>query len=111
MSSLHDDDAFTELVLRYLDGLATSEERTALKEELGSNPDRRGLIVSICRLHGRLGEALSAERQKQLLSEAGVEAKEQRPPKSTRRMSMRQRRFGSDRPFLIPAFDASTFDG
>ena len=46
MSNLNDD-AFTELVLRVLDGLASPEERATLKAELESNPDRRSSVVSI----------------------------------------------------------------
>jgi FecR-like protein len=98
------DDAFTELVLRHLDGLATSEERAALKEELESNPYRRSLLVSLCRLHGRLGEALSTDHQKRLLSDAGIDAE---PQKSTRRATVRRRPPGPDRPFLVPAFVAA----
>src|SRR5262245_47908957 len=94
MSDLNDD-AFTELVLRYLDGLASPEERATLKAELESNPDRRSSVVSICRLHGRLGEALSADHQKKLFTA-------EKPRKSTRRRPQ-----GPGNPFVVPAFVAA----
>src|SRR5262245_28673348 len=99
MSNLNDD-AFTELVLRYLDGLASPEERATLKAELESNPDRRSSVVAICRLHGRLGEALSADHQKQIFQS-------EEPRKSTRRSTVRRRPRGPENPFMVPALIAA----
>src|SRR5262245_48878603 len=54
------EEAFTALLLRYLDGEATAEETALLKELLASDPELGNHVVSICRLHGHLAESAAA---------------------------------------------------
>jgi hypothetical protein len=56
------DEAFAVQVLRYLDGLATVQDLSELKEALATRRDRRALFVRLCRLHGELSELLAPQR-------------------------------------------------
>jgi anti-sigma factor RsiW len=57
-----DDEAFVIQVLRYLDGLATVQDLSELKEALATRRECRALFVRLCRLHGELGELLAPQR-------------------------------------------------
>ena len=57
-----DDEAFAVQVLRYLDGLATVQDLSELKEALATRRDCRAVFVRLCRLHGELSELLAPER-------------------------------------------------
>ena len=56
------DEAFVVQVLRYLDGQATVQDLSELKEALATRPERRTLFVRLCRLHGELSELLAPRR-------------------------------------------------
>jgi hypothetical protein len=57
-----DDEVFITQVLRYLDGLATVQDLSELKEALATRHECRSLFVRLCRLHGGLGELLAPQR-------------------------------------------------
>ena len=57
-----DDEAFSVQVLRYLDGRATVQDLSELKEALATRPECRTLFVRLCRLHGELSELLAPLR-------------------------------------------------
>jgi len=57
-----DDEAFAIQVLRYLDGLATVQDVSELKEALATRGECRALFVRLCRLHGELSELLAPQR-------------------------------------------------
>jgi hypothetical protein len=57
-----DDEAFAVQVLRYLDGQATVQDISELKEALATRRDCRAAFVRLCRLHGELNELLAPER-------------------------------------------------
>ncbi len=56
------DEAFVVQVLRYLDGQATVQDLSELKEALATRPERRMLFVQLCRLQGELSELLAPRR-------------------------------------------------
>ncbi len=56
------DEAFAVQVLRYLDGAATLQDLSELKEALATRRDCRALFVRLCRLHGELNELLAPQR-------------------------------------------------
>jgi anti-sigma factor RsiW len=57
-----DDESFVVQVLRYLDGQATVQDLSELKEALATRPECRTLFVRLCRLHGELSELLAPMR-------------------------------------------------
>jgi anti-sigma factor RsiW len=57
-----DDESFVVQVLRYLDGQATVQDLSELKESLATRPECRTLFVRLCRLHGELRELLAPQR-------------------------------------------------
>lgn len=57
-----DDEVFAVQVLRYLDGQATVQDLSELKEALATRPACRTLFVRLCRLHGELCELLAPLR-------------------------------------------------
>jgi anti-sigma factor RsiW len=57
-----DDEAFAVQVLRYLDGQATVQDVSELKEALATRGECRTLFVRLCRLHGELSELLAPLR-------------------------------------------------
>jgi hypothetical protein len=61
-----DDEAFVTLVLRYLDGIATSREEAELEAKLAepSNESQRKSFVTISRQRGQMFEALAPGRLK-----------------------------------------------
>jgi hypothetical protein len=50
------EEAFTALVLGYLDGLATAEDAARLSAALRASPACRDLFVAVCQLHGDMRE-------------------------------------------------------
>ena len=56
------DESFAVQVLRYLDGQATVQDLSELKEALATRPECRTLFVRLCRLHGELSELLAPMR-------------------------------------------------
>ena len=56
------DEVFAVQVLRYLDGLATVQDLSELKEALATRRECRALFVRLCRLHGELNEMLAPQR-------------------------------------------------
>jgi len=62
MSDSQDEEMFAVQVLRYLDGLATPQDLSELKECLACQPGWRVRFVQLCRLHGELMELLAPER-------------------------------------------------
>jgi len=56
------DEPFVVQVLRYLDGQATVQDLSEMKEALATRPERRTLFVRLCRLHGELSELLAPQR-------------------------------------------------
>jgi hypothetical protein len=57
-----EDEMFVVQVLLYLDGRATVQDLSELKEALATRPRCRTLFVRLCRLHGGLGELLAPLR-------------------------------------------------
>ncbi len=57
-----EEEMFAVQVLRYLDGLATPQDLSELKESLACRPGCRVRFVQLCRLHGELMELLAPER-------------------------------------------------
>jgi anti-sigma factor RsiW len=55
-------EAFAALVLRYLDGLTTDDEVTALNRDLRASPACREAFVALCQMHGQLSEALAPQQ-------------------------------------------------
>jgi anti-sigma factor RsiW len=49
-------------VLRYLDGQASVQDLSELKEALATDRERRAQFVRLCRLHGELSELLAPQR-------------------------------------------------
>ena len=99
-----DEEAFTALVLRYLDGQASPEEGAFLNRKLSEDEECRNRVVSLCRLHGHLAEVAAVERQKAVLSEGGL-----RKGPTVRSLSKRPARshLGGGRNFVLPAFAAA----
>ena len=56
------DEVFAVQVLRYLDGQATVQDLSELKEALATRRECRALFVRLCRLHGELNEMLAPQR-------------------------------------------------
>ncbi len=56
------EEAFIGQILGYLDGTASPQDQSELKEALASRPALRPLFVSVIRLHGALTELLSPQR-------------------------------------------------
>jgi hypothetical protein len=81
------DEAFTVLVLRYLDGHTTADDVAQLNRSLTSQAQARELFVHLCRLHGELSEALAPQRALR------VQAK--RSAKATSAAALKQKTVGT----------------
>jgi hypothetical protein len=55
-------EAFTVLVLRYMDGECTAEEILAMKSAIAESAAHRALFVQVCRMQGDLFEAYVTRR-------------------------------------------------
>jgi len=56
------DEVFAVQVLRYLDGQASVQDLSELKEALATSRECRAQFVQLCRLHGELSELLAPQR-------------------------------------------------
>ena len=64
-------DAFTQLVVRYLDGDLDPAEIAELKRLLAEAANHRESFVRACRLHGALHEAFAARRAQRQAAQTG----------------------------------------